>query len=161
MSDKIIGYSDDGHAVYDNTPTVVAALVPHNQFPRRFLIVRRGHEPGKGKLALPGGFHMRGETWQEAGAREVGEETGYVIPSKTLKLIGEPVTDEYGNNLFIAKSVPPIKVNLDLIIKGEVTEILWMTSLGDQSDWAFPKHYAAAVEFFEGAVNKRMDNFGG
>jgi len=31
------------------------------------LFVRRGIEPRKGKLALPGGFINLGETWQEAG----------------------------------------------------------------------------------------------
>ena len=40
------------------------------------LVVRRGITPGLGELALPGGYIGMGETWQEAGAREVWEETG-------------------------------------------------------------------------------------
>jgi ADP-ribose pyrophosphatase YjhB (NUDIX family) len=37
--------------------------------------VRRGIEPGYGKLGLPGGFMETGETWQEAAVRELREET--------------------------------------------------------------------------------------
>jgi ADP-ribose pyrophosphatase YjhB (NUDIX family) len=48
------------------------------------LLVRRGIEPGKGKLALPGGYVDHGETWQEAGAREVREETGILVSPDEL-----------------------------------------------------------------------------
>lgn len=43
------------------------------------LAIRRGIEPRKGQLALPGGFIDVGERWQDAGAREVFEETGVRI----------------------------------------------------------------------------------
>ncbi|MFZ0545629.1 MAG: NUDIX domain-containing protein, partial [Candidatus Promineifilaceae bacterium] len=32
----------------------------------KLLVVRRGIEPGNGKLALPGGFMELGESWQTA-----------------------------------------------------------------------------------------------
>ena len=56
-----------------NPLPVVVMLVPVEG---GLLAVRRGIEPGRGKLALPGGFLNLDETWQEAGAREVLEETG-------------------------------------------------------------------------------------
>jgi ADP-ribose pyrophosphatase YjhB (NUDIX family) len=40
------------------------------------LAIRRGIEPRRGQLALPGGFIDLNETWQEAAARELFEETG-------------------------------------------------------------------------------------
>src|SRR5205085_2744337 len=43
------------------------------------LAVRGAIEPRKGQLALPGGFVDLGESWQQAGARELREETGIVI----------------------------------------------------------------------------------
>jgi ADP-ribose pyrophosphatase YjhB (NUDIX family) len=43
------------------------------------LVGRRGIEPGRGPLALPDGYINLGETWQQACAREVLEETGVTI----------------------------------------------------------------------------------
>jgi ADP-ribose pyrophosphatase YjhB (NUDIX family) len=50
------------------------------------LTIRRNIEPRKGKLALPGGFINMGESWQEAGARELYEETGIRIEAENIQL---------------------------------------------------------------------------
>ncbi len=42
----------------------------------RMLLIRRGHEPGKGLWSVPGGRIEPGETDQQAVVREVREETG-------------------------------------------------------------------------------------
>jgi ADP-ribose pyrophosphatase YjhB (NUDIX family) len=60
-------------------------LVPVDQ---GLLMIRRGIEPQKGKIALPGGFINVGETWQEAGAREVLEETLVSIDAKEIREYG-------------------------------------------------------------------------
>ena len=51
---------------------MAVALVPVDS---GLLVVRRGIEPGRGKLALPGGYINYGESWQAACAREV-QKTG-------------------------------------------------------------------------------------
>lgn len=50
------------------------------------LLIRRG-EPGRGhgELALPGGFIERGETWQDACARELLEEANITIDPLTIE----------------------------------------------------------------------------
>ena len=42
----------------------------------RMLLIKRGHEPGKGLWSVPGGRIEPGETDEEAVVREVREETG-------------------------------------------------------------------------------------
>lgn len=48
------------------------------------LLVKRGASPGKGQLALPGGFVNQCETCREAALRELIEETKIDVPLKTL-----------------------------------------------------------------------------
>lgn len=57
---------------YVNPLPVAVLLLPVDG---ALVTVRRGIEPRKGQLALPGGFINLGESWQEAAARELFEET--------------------------------------------------------------------------------------
>lgn len=52
----------------------------------KVLLVRRGIEPCRGKLALPGGYIELGESPETAALRELKEETG--IEGEIEKLIG-------------------------------------------------------------------------
>jgi ADP-ribose pyrophosphatase YjhB (NUDIX family) len=58
-------------------PRVVACVgaVVHDEA-GRLLLVRRGHEPHRGRWTLPGGRVETGETTEQAVVREVREETG-------------------------------------------------------------------------------------
>lgn len=60
------------------------------------LVIRRGQYPGKGALALPGGFKERGETLLTSAMRELREETSLDYPPAVLErfLIGSDVFDE-------------------------------------------------------------------
>jgi 8-oxo-dGTP pyrophosphatase MutT (NUDIX family) len=67
--------------LYRNPLPVAVLLLPVDD---GLLLIRRSIEPYKGKLALPGGFINYGESWQQAAARELMEETGITIAHETI-----------------------------------------------------------------------------
>ena len=139
-----------GNTSFLNPIPVAVVLVPVNS---GVLAIRRGIEPRKGKLALPGGYIGLGESWQEASAREVLEETGLVFapgeirefrvrsaPDGTLLIFGivRPRTSAH---------LPPLTSN------DEVTERIILTSSQVASvprdDFAFPLHTEIVAAFFQ------------
>lgn len=68
---------------YDNPQAATAdSLVLQNG---HILLIRRQIHPGKGLLALPGGYVNSGESTREAALRELKEETGLPIHQDDLK----------------------------------------------------------------------------
>ena len=53
---------------------------------RGLLAIRRGIEPCRGELALPGGYVDFDETWQAAAASELREEAGVVIDPAEIQV---------------------------------------------------------------------------
>jgi len=72
-----------GNSSYLNPIPVVVVLLPVDD---GIMVIRRGIEPAKGTLTLPGGYMDTGESWQEAGARELLEETGIAVASGDIGL---------------------------------------------------------------------------
>jgi 8-oxo-dGTP diphosphatase len=57
----------------------------------RLLLVRRGHEPGKGLWSIPGGRIEAGESDAAALVREVREETGLIVtPGRLVGSVRRP-----------------------------------------------------------------------
>ncbi len=65
------------------------------------LVVKRKFNPGKGLIALPGGFIKQTESLESAAVRELKEETGIRVPHEMLKsyLVGNHVFDHPGRSL--------------------------------------------------------------
>lgn len=68
-----------GFVYYMNPSAATAAFILNDS--GELLVERRGKEPAKGTLDLPGGFADAGETAEEGIARELKEETGLTIES--------------------------------------------------------------------------------
>lgn len=139
---------------FSNTPTVVAVLATDDQ--GQLIAVRRNNQPGKGLLGLPGGYHMAGETWQEAGSREFLEETGLWVDPESLKIVSM-VTDEYGNNLVIAKSHLPVTKGNATPDPKEVQKVVRLVGIPVASEVAFPRHWKAIFEFLAVAPTVTLD----
>lgn len=130
-------------STYDNPATVVVSTVEVNG---GLLMVRRALQDGYGKLALPGGYQVKGETWQEAGARELKEETGVIVNPKNL-LLDRVITVEGGINLIFCFHL--LKVSQEAFTSdAESLEVLVVDKLPDAADVAFATHMQAVERYF-------------
>jgi 8-oxo-dGTP diphosphatase len=97
------------------------------------VVVERGEEPYRGRLALPGGFIRPDETLDAAAARELAEETGVGAAAhlEQLRAYGDPdrdprmrvVTVAY---LAVVRAVGPLRAGTDAAAAGlvPVAEVL-------------------------------------
>ena len=129
-------------AQYQNTPTVVVVLVPLRG---GLLMIRRALlGEGQGRLALPGGYQMLGQTWQEAGAREVLEETGVVIDPACLWVLTVETTPDRRQNLLFCQS-GPVEHAAGFVHDAEVSEVL---ITHEPIETAFALHTRMVQAFF-------------
>ncbi len=130
--------------MYKNPVPVSVCLVPIDG---KLLGVKRGIEPRKGFVALPGGYVNSDETWQQACVRELFEETGVKYLPEDIKLISvESALDS--NRLLIFGSTPELSKNkIDWNFKNDETSELSLISADDEL--AFPIHTLVANNFLK------------
>lgn len=127
----------------DNQPTVVVVMVPTT---KGLLMIRRGLKDGFGKLALPGGYQVIGETSQEAGAREVLEETGLRIDASKLQIVATETVGENKDTILLFFRYPETVSVLNFHFDEEVLEVVTITQ---PVETAFPTHTAQVKAFFD------------
>jgi ADP-ribose pyrophosphatase YjhB (NUDIX family) len=110
-----------GNVSFRNPVPVTVVLIPIDD---GVLTVRRDIEPGRGQLALPGGYVNAGETWQAAGAREVYEETGLRLDPAELKVI-DVYSTPHDQVLIFARACPRARQDLPAFTpNAEVSELV-------------------------------------
>ena len=138
--------------VWANPIPVSVVLLPVTRGGRTgLLVVRRGIQPGLGKLALVGGFLEEHETWQQGGARELQEETGAKVDPGTLKPFWFVSTEPRPNRVLLfsiaapvdAASVAPFTPNHETLERGLIFGPKNMAQV-----FAFPLHVQAAEKYF-------------
>jgi ADP-ribose pyrophosphatase YjhB (NUDIX family) len=141
-----------GFMVWANPIPVSVVLVPVAQGGRTgLLVVTRGIEPGRGRLALVGGFLEDLETWQQGGAREVLEETGVRVDPATLEPFWYTSTAPRPNRVLLfsvaetrtAASLEPFVPSSETASRGLV-----FGPEGLEAVFVFPLHVEAARRFF-------------
>lgn len=112
-----------GEKVWKNPLPVVVMLVPTNF---GLLLVRRAAADTHGRIALPGGFQEVGETWQEAGCREVFEETGVAISPSRVRIFDVDTVEGGKVNLIygIHDGVVSVDQSAFASQEGEILEVL-------------------------------------
>jgi ADP-ribose pyrophosphatase YjhB (NUDIX family) len=150
-----------GLEVWANPIPVAVTLVPVIDGARTgLLVVRRGIEPGRGRLALVGGFIEDHERWQDAAAREVREEVQVVIDPATVTLLDAVSTAPRPNRILlfatcapvVAADLAPFVANSESLARGVVF------GPDGVDEFAFTLHAAAARRWFaERGVTGPMD----
>lgn len=126
---------------YENPPTVAVAIARTS---RGLILVRRGLADGFGKLALPGGYQTKGETWQAAVVRELEEETGAVVDASRVRLV-DFVTVPSGHNLVFGE-IDGVVADFDPAPDHETVEVVFAA---EAVETAFPTHTDQVRRFFE------------
>jgi 8-oxo-dGTP diphosphatase len=133
--------NEKGKYVYDwprpmvTVDAVVFAVTPDAI---KLLLIKRGHEPFKGKWAFPGGFIGMDEELDDAVTRELQEETGLTgVHLEQMHTFGKPGRDPRGRQITVAY-MGIINHGLDRIKAGDDAELAkWFDINALPSDISF------------------------
>jgi ADP-ribose pyrophosphatase YjhB (NUDIX family) len=132
-----------GNTSFVNPLPVSVVLLPVDA---GLLVVRRNIEPQIGRLALPGGYINRGESWQQAGARELWEETGIVIQPESLREFRVKSAPGYNTLLVFGLAKLMRAADLPPFIPNEETQDIGVLTV--PQELAFATHTEALREYF-------------
>lgn len=138
---------------YVNPLPVAVAVVPLKG--GGLLGVRRGIEPRKGSVALPGGFIDVGESWQEACAREVYEELQVELDPAHITL--HCVLSAPDGTVLIMGRTPELDAStFSPFISSPEAEARVIIEDHPELALAFPLHTEAARLYFTGGTASRV-----
>ena len=142
--------ADCGYVYYLNPSSANAAIVINEH--GELLVERRGREPQKGLLDLPGGFADIGETAEQGVIREVQEETGLEV-TEARYLFSFPNTYLYSGlvvptlDLFFRCQVNDLST---LRADDDAAEVLWIPLVQVRAeDFAFESIRHGVAEFLK------------
>lgn len=130
-----------GNASYKNPLPVVVVLLPMGS---SLVVIRRGIEPSRGTLTLPGGYLDCGETWQQGGSRELLEETGIAVPPEKIQLF--EVMNGLDDTLVVFGLAEPQPRELLKPFRSDETEEV--TLIEGPVELGFPNHTEIVARYY-------------
>ncbi len=126
--------------IYKNpTPVAVCVLrIAEPGQPVKLLAVKRGIEPCKGGLALPGGYVDEGESAEMAAARELLEEANLNVPVGAWHPVATRVTPDNKLLVFLLADVTLRPSALEVFVPNR--EVQALALVDETDDLAFSIH---------------------
>ena len=140
-----------GNKTYLNPIPVAVVLAPVGD---GIVVIRRNTEPQKGTLTLPGGYIDLGETWQDAGKRELREETGIEIAADELVLY-DVMNGLDGTLVVFGLAAPQSGSCLRPFSSEETQEVVL---LDRPIELGFPMHTRVVARFFAEKTRRWQDS---
>ncbi|WP_395142703.1 NUDIX domain-containing protein [Armatimonas sp.] len=138
------------YRLHFNNTVAVAVLAVNSK--GELLFIRRARDPGKGKLALPGGFVDPGETAEDATRREVMEELGVAVTALSF-LCTAPNIYPYRGIVYTVCDlffVAELAEQSFTLAPREVESTIWLAPQAvDLDEIAFPSMRAALALYRE------------
>ena len=132
-----------GNVSYRNPMPVALLLLP--TYDRGLVVTERGIDPGKGLWALTSGFMELNETPEEAGVRELREETGIVVAVNELGSYGFSKTRDLLLVFLLLRR--PLRPE-DLAVFAPVPEVAAMKTIYQPETLAFSAHTLVVERYF-------------
>lgn len=131
-----------GSVTYQNPLPVAVLVLPVDD---GVLTIRRGIEPRKGQLALPGGFIDMGEAWRAGCVRELHEETGIVVDAEKVDLFD---VHSAPDGTLLVFGVAPRIASASLPAFVPTNETIERAIMRAPIELAFPLHTRVLADFF-------------
>ena len=140
-----------GQVTYRNPLPVSVLLLPVDD---GLLLVRRTQNPQAGRWGLPGGFIEVGETWQQAGARELREETGWHVDAGGIRLFD---VHSAPDGTLLVFGLAPAQRLADLPPFTPSPETSEMTLMRGPEELAFSTHTETAARYWKELASGKTD----
>jgi ADP-ribose pyrophosphatase len=120
--------AENDDRLYPEHPIVAASAVIIRE--GKILLIKRGHEPNKGRWSIPGGRIELGETVYEAAQREVFEECNIKVEILRFLFVGDNIIRDNAGKVkyhYVLIDLLAEYKSGEIVAQSDATEYRWVT----------------------------------